>query len=98
MHTSYIVRPEQLPRMTDSGSERKVFITFEIWICFLQKRMDSLQEAFIHSPEQCNALFIMDGCTLFDVFWTVEQKHPPTAMIELRSTRAIFNITPIGFV
>ncbi len=36
--------------------------------------MDSLQEAFIHPPEPCDAHFIMDVCTLFDVFWTVEQK------------------------
>ncbi len=35
---------------------------------------------------------------LFNVFWTVKEKHPPTAMIMLRSARKIFNITPIGFV
>ncbi len=29
-------------------SERGVFITFEIWIFFAQKRMDLLQEDFIH--------------------------------------------------
>ncbi len=29
-----------------------LIITFEIWIFFLQNRMDSLQEAFIHPPEQ----------------------------------------------
>ncbi len=71
--------------MTDAGSERKVFITFEIWIFLLQKRMDSLQEAFIHPPEPCEACFIMDARALFDVFWTVEQKHPPTAKITLRT-------------
>ncbi len=43
----------------DRWSEREVFITFEIWIFFLQKRMDSLQEAFIHptppeTPTHCN--------------------------------------------
>jgi len=27
---------------------------------------------------------------LFNVFWTVEQTHPPTAIIELRSARTIF--------
>ncbi len=64
---------------------------FEIWIFFLQKRMDSLQEALIHSPELCEACFIADAHTLFNVFWTVEQKHLPTATIELRSA-------PIGFV
>ncbi len=31
----------------------------------------------------------MDANALFDVFWTVEQKHPPIAMIELRSARTI---------
>ncbi len=87
-----------LPHTTVSRSERKVFITFEIWIFFLQKHMDSLQEAFIHAPELCDACFITDARALFNVFWTVEQKHPPTAMIELRSARTIFNITPTGFV
>ncbi len=52
--------------------------------------MDSLQEAFIHPPEPCEARFIMDACTLFDLFWTVEQKHPPTAMITLAIARTIF--------
>ncbi len=51
-HTSYIIRRNvRLPRTTVSRTERKVFITFEIWIFFLQKCMDSLQEAFIHPPE-----------------------------------------------
>ncbi len=54
---------------------QKVFITFEIWIFFLQKCTNSLQEAFIHAPEPCEARFIMDARTLFDVFWTVEQNH-----------------------
>ncbi len=84
--------------MTDGGSDRKVFIKFEICIFFLQKRMDLLQEAFIHPPEPCEARFITDARTLLNMFWTVEQKHPPTAMIELRSARTFFNITPIGFV
>ncbi len=76
---TYVLRHllERLPHTTVRWSEREVFITFEIWIFFLQKRMDSLQEAFIHPPEPCKARFIMDACTLFDVFWTVEQKHPP---------------------
>ncbi len=65
---------------------------------FLQKRIGLLQEAFIHPPEPCEARFIIDAHTLFNVSWTVVQKQPPTAMIELRSVRTIFNITPIGFV
>ncbi len=78
--------------------KRKVFIMFGIWIFFLQKHMDSLQEAFVHAPEPCEARFIMDACILFDVFWTVKQKHPPTAMITLEIARTIFYITLIGFV
>ncbi len=31
--------------------------------------MDSLQEAFIHSLEPCEAHFIMDAHALFHVFW-----------------------------
>ncbi len=46
--------------------------------------MDSLQQAFIHPPEPCDAR-IMDAHTLFKASWTVEQKHPPTAIIELGS-------------
>ncbi len=57
--------------------------------------MDSLQEAFIHPPEPCEARFIMDGCALFDYFWAVEQKH---AIIKLGRARTIFNLTQIGFV
>ncbi len=44
--------------------EKKVFITYEIWIFILQKRMDSLQEAFIHPPEPCEARFITDERSL----------------------------------
>ncbi len=60
--------------------------------------MDLLQEAFIHHPERCEARFIMDARTLFNVFWTVEQKDLPTAVIELKNARTIFNITPIRLV
>ncbi len=48
----------QMPEMRE-----KVFMMFEVWIFFLQKRMDSLQEVFIHPPEPCEARFIM---------WTVD--------------------------
>ncbi len=65
--TFYVIRPELL--------RKKVFITFEIWIFISQKCMDSLQEAFIHHPEPCEARFITDACTLFHVFWTVDKKH-----------------------
>ncbi len=32
----------------------------KIYIFFLQKRMESLQEAFIHAPELCEAYFTTD--------------------------------------
>ncbi len=60
--------------------------------------MDSLQEAFIHPPEPCEARFIMDAHALFDYFWTVEQKHPSTAILTPGRARQFFNITSIGFV
>ncbi len=66
--------PGRLPRTT-VRCERKVFITFEIWILFLQKCMDSLQEAFIHGPELCESRFIMNVRALFNVFWTVEYRQ-----------------------
>ncbi len=37
---------------------REVFITFEIWIFILQKRMNLLQGIFIHPPEPCKGRFI----------------------------------------
>ncbi len=52
----------------------------------------------IHALGPCEAQFIMDAVALFNVFWTVKQKHPPTAMIMLGIARTIFNITLIGFV
>ncbi len=60
--------------------------------------MDSLQEAFIHPPEPCEARFIMDAHTLFHVFWTVDKKHPLTPIVRLGGARTIFNITPIGIL
>ncbi len=75
-----------------------MFKTFEIWIFFFQKSMGSLQEPFIRAPEPCEACFIMNARALLDVLWTVEQKHPPTAMITLRRARTILYITLIGFV
>ncbi len=62
--------------------------------------MDSLQEAFIHPLEQCEACFIMDVHALFYFFWTVEKKkkHPLTPIQTLGRARIIFNITPIGFI
>ncbi len=73
-HTSYIIHLERLLHMTVSGSERKVFITFQIWIFFLKECINSLQEAFIHPPEPREARFIMDGCALLDFFWTGKKK------------------------
>ncbi len=72
--------------------EKKVFITYEIWIFILQKRMDSLQEAFIHPPEPCEARFITDERSL------LLTKTPAYPIERLGGARTIFNITPIGFV
>ncbi len=98
--TSYVLRhpPELLDRTTVSGSEKKVFITFHIWICILQKSMDTLQEAFIHPPEPCDARFITDARTLFQVFWTVDKKTRTYPIVRLGGARTIFYITLIGFV
>ncbi len=41
-------------------------------------------------PEPCEACFITDACALFDCFWTVEQKHPPTPILTLARARIIF--------
>ncbi len=46
---------------------------------YLSKRMDSLQEVFIHPPELCEARFITDAHTLFTYFWTVD-KNPLTPL------------------
>ncbi len=56
----YVLRhpPGLLPLTAVRCSEREVFITFEIWIFILQKRMDSLQWAFIHPLEPCEGCFI----------------------------------------
>ncbi len=40
--------------------------------------MYSLQEAFIHPLEACEARFMMDAHTLFHVFWTVDKKQALT--------------------
>ncbi len=64
-----------------------MLITFEIWAFLLQK---NVHDAFIHAPEPCEARFIMDARTLFNMFWTVKQKHPPTAMITLGIAMPIF--------
>ncbi len=77
-----------------------IILTAQIF--FLQKLIDSLQEAFIHLPELWEAHFIMDAYTLFDFFWTVKKKkkkHLSIAIIIMfGSTRTIFNMTPIRFV
>ncbi len=54
--------------------------------------MDSLQEAFIHPPEPCEARFITDARTLFHIFWTVDKKHPFIPIVRLGGARTIFII------
>ncbi len=83
--TSYIIRRKNFRLW-----QLEVLIMFEIWIFFLQNLW------ICYKP--CEARFIMDACALFDVFWTVEQKHPPTPVIKLRRARTIVYITPIGFI
>ncbi len=96
---SYVICLDGFRIQQSAEVRKKVFITFEIWIFILQKRMDSLQEAFIHPPppEPCDD-FIKDARTLFHVFWTVDKKHPINPIVRLGGARTIFNITPIGFV
>ncbi len=89
---SYVIRRNGF-RVPQSAEVRKVCL-FEIWIFILQKRMDSLKEAFIHPPEPSETRFIMDACTLFHVFWTVDKKHPLTPIVMLGGARTIFYITP----
>ncbi len=74
--------------MTDSGSEGKGFITSEIWI-FSYKNAGILYRRPLFNPWSCVRH------ALFDVFWTVEQKHPLTAMVMLGIARTK---TPIGFI
>ncbi len=64
---------------------------------FLTYMYGSTTGGLYSPPEPCEARFIMDACTLFNIFWTVEQKHPPAPVIKLRSARTIVYITPIGF-
>ncbi len=61
-HTSYAICLN-IFLVPVSGSVKKS-VMFEIWIFRLQKRIDLLQQAFIHP------------CTVFHVFWTVDNKHP----------------------
>ncbi len=62
--------------------------------------IDSLQEAFINPMELCGVLFMMDGCTLFDFYWTIESQQPCTAIISCSAWKSqdILNITSIVFV
>ncbi len=60
--------------------------------------MDSLQKAFIHPPEPCEARVIMDARALFDVLWIVQQKHPLSVIITLGIARTIFDRTAAEFV
>ncbi len=52
--------------------------------------MDSLQGAFMHPPEPCEARFIVDARTLFHVFRTGSRKHLFSPMERLGGTRIFF--------
>ncbi len=55
-----------------------IYIYIYIYICIGVECMDSLQKAVIHAPEPCEARFILDAHTLFDVVWTVELRRGRT--------------------
>ncbi len=38
--------------------------------------MNTLHAPFIHTPEPCEACFIVEARALFNMFWTVKEKHP----------------------
>ncbi len=46
--TYYVIRLHGLHIPQSADVRKKVFIMFEIWTFILQKRIDSLKEAFIH--------------------------------------------------
>ncbi len=48
-------------------------------------------------PEPCEACFTMDAHTLFDVLWTVEEKHPTHCNDNAWNSQDNFYITLIGF-
>ncbi len=81
-----------------SGSERKVFITFEIWIFCYKNTWICYRRPLFTPPEPCEACFITDAHALFHVFWTVDKKHPIILIVTLRRARTVFNITLIGFI
>ncbi len=41
------------------------------------KLYNGMGGCFFQQSKRSQELFIMDGCTLFDYFWTVEEKKPP---------------------
>ncbi len=51
MPTSYVIRLDGFRVPQSAEVRKKLFITFEIWIFILPKRMDSLQETSIHALE-----------------------------------------------
>ncbi|KAI2649213.1 Hypoxanthine-guanine phosphoribosyltransferase [Labeo rohita] len=44
--------------------------------CLAPCERSKFREDFIDPLEPCEALFIMDGCILLDLFWSDEEKHP----------------------
>ncbi len=84
--------PERLLRTTVSRSEDKVFITFEIWIFTFQKRMDSLQEVFIHPPGAVWGTFYY-RCTHFISRLLDCWQKPAYSIARLGGARTIFNKT-----
>ncbi len=80
--TSYIIRQNgfHFPQLDEVKANCSLYLKYGYF---------SYENAWIRNSrplkavKPCEACFIMDGCALFDIFWTVEPKHPPTAMIML---------------
>ncbi len=73
-----------------SGSEKKVFITFEIWI-FIFPKLDSwiryMSPLFTPRSHARHVLWWM-RTLLFHVFWTVDKKHQLITIIDSDGTKS----------
>ncbi len=56
---------------------------------FLQKHIDSLQEAFVHPPEPCEARFIMDRCDYLH-FFELLNRNTTDCHYKARKSRTFF--------
>ncbi len=79
VHYTHVLHhpPEWIPPMAVSRSERKIFILFLNMYIVPTKIHWFATGGFCSPPEPCEARFNLEGCALFDYFWTVEQKFQP---------------------